>query len=86
MKSDFSNWAHKPENPVILRAYAESAIIEGLTFGEIPSVVWRDGEFTLTLSPREDEQTYDMKIVDARPVEKEDLGFEPFPDEKELLP
>jgi hypothetical protein len=86
MKSDFSNWAHKPENPVILRAYAESAIIEGLTFGEIPSVVWRDGEFTLTLSPREDEQTYDMKIVDSRPVEKEDLGFEPFPDEEELLP
>jgi len=25
MKADFSNWAHKPENPVILKAYAENA-------------------------------------------------------------
>jgi hypothetical protein len=86
MKSDFSNWAHKPENPVILRAYAESAIIEGVTLGLIPTVVWRDGEFTLTLKPKDDELTYDMGIRDCRPVEKEDLGFTPLPDEEEPTP
>jgi hypothetical protein len=83
MKADFSNWAHKPENPVILKAYAEVAILEGVTRGIIPSVVWRDGEFTLTLTPQEGEQTYDMGIVDSRPVEVVDLGFEPIPDEEE---
>jgi hypothetical protein len=83
MKADFSSWAHKPENPVILKAYAEVAILEGVTRGIIPSVVWRDGEFTLTLTPQEGEQTYDMGIVDSRPVEVVDLGFEPIPDEEE---
>ena len=83
MKSDFSNWQHKPENPVFLKAYAETAILEGITFGIIPTVVWRDGEFTLTLTPGEDEQTYDMGIVDSRPKPEEDLGFEPIPDEEE---
>jgi hypothetical protein len=81
MKSDFSTWAHKPENPVILKAYAEVAILEGVTRGIIPSVVWRDGEFTLTLTPQEGENIYDMGIVDSRPVEEVDLGFEPIPDE-----
>jgi hypothetical protein len=45
--------------------------------------VWRDGEFTLTLTPAEGEQTYDMGIVDSRPKPEEDLGFEPIPDEEE---
>ena len=63
MKADFSNWTHKPENPVILKAYAENAIVEGLTGGQIPVVVWRDGEATLTLTPQEGEQIYDFKIV-----------------------
>ena len=83
MKADFSNWAHKPENPVILKAYAENALLEGVTRGIIPTVVWRDGEFTLTLTPAEDEQTYDMGIVDSRPKPEEDLGFEPMPDGEE---
>lgn len=85
MKADFSNWAHKPENPVILKAYAENAILEGITRGIIPTVVWRDGEFTLTLTPQEGEQTYDMGIVDSRPVAEVDLGFEPIPDEEDRL-
>jgi hypothetical protein len=86
MKSDFSNWNHKPENLSILKKYAETAIAEGLT-GEsnLPTVVWRDNEFTLTLSPEEGEQVYDIGIVDPRPKEKIDLGFEPIPDEEEEL-
>lgn len=83
MKADFSNWTHKPENPVFLKAYAEVAILEGITRDIIPTVVWRDGEFTLTLTPQEGEQTYDMGIVDSRPVPFVDLGFEPIPDEEE---
>jgi hypothetical protein len=63
MKSDFSNWTHKPENPIILKAYAENAILEGVTRGQVPVVVWRDGEATLTLTPQEGEQIYDFKIV-----------------------
>ena len=63
MKADFSNWSHKPENPVFLKAYAENAILEGVTRGQVPVVVWRDGEATLTLTPQEGEQIYDFKIV-----------------------
>ena len=62
MKSDFSNWSHKPENPILLKAYAENAILEGVTRGEVPVVVWRDGEATLTLTPQEGEQIYDFRI------------------------
>jgi hypothetical protein len=83
MKADFSNWSENPGNFVILKRYAEGAIVEGLTRGEIPSVVWRDNEFTLTLSPLEGEQVYDIGIVDLRPVEEVDLGFKPIPDEEE---
>jgi hypothetical protein len=83
MKADFSNWTHSPDNFIILRKYAETAIIEGTTLGKIPTVVWRDGEFTLTLSPLEGEQVYEVGITDPRPVEEVDLGFEPIPDEEE---
>lgn len=83
MKADFSNWYEIPGNFVILKRYAEAAIVEGITQGEIPSVVWRDNEFTLTLSPLEGEQVYDIGIVDLRPVEQVDLGFEPTPDDDE---
>lgn len=69
MKADFSNWRHKPENPVFLKAYAENALLEGVTRGIVPVVVWRDGEATLTLTPQEGEQIYDFGIVDRR-VEK----------------
>ena len=69
MKADFSNWNHKPENHVILKAYAESALLEGATRGIVPVVVWRDGEATLTLTPQEGEQIYDFGIVDRRVVE-----------------
>ena len=83
MKADFSNWSEKPDSFVALKRYAEACIVEGLTRGEIPSVVWRDGEFTLTLSPLEGEQVYEIGIVDPRPVEQVDLGFEPLPDEED---
>jgi hypothetical protein len=83
MKADFSNWSQSPDNFVALKRYAESAIVDGSTMGKIPSVVWRDGQFTLTLSPLEGEQLYDIGIIDLRPVVKEDLGFEPIPDEEE---
>jgi hypothetical protein len=69
MKADFSNWNHKPENPVFLKAYAENALLEGVTRGIVPVVVWRDGEATLTLTPQEGEQIYDFGIVDRRVVE-----------------
>jgi hypothetical protein len=69
MKADFSNWRHKPENPVFLKAYAENALLEGVTRGIVPVVVWRDGEATLTLTPQEGEQIYDFGIVDRRVVE-----------------
>jgi hypothetical protein len=86
MKADFSNWSQSPDNFVALKRYAESAIVDGSTFGEIPSVVWRDKQFTLTLSPLEGEQVYDIGIIDRRPVEEVDLGFEPLPDEEESTP
>ena len=69
MKADFSNWTHKPENPIFLKAYAENALLEGATRGIVPVVVWRDGEATLTLTPQEGEQIYDFGIVDRRVVE-----------------
>jgi hypothetical protein len=69
MKADFSNWNHKPENPVFLKAYAENALLEGITRGIVPVVVWRDGEATLTLTPQEGEQIYDFGIVDRRVIE-----------------
>ena len=69
MKADFSNWSHKPENPTLLRAYAENALLEGATRGIVPVVVWRGGEATLTLTPQEGEQIYDFGIVDRRVVE-----------------
>ena len=83
MKADFSNWSHSPDNFVILKKYAETAIIDGLTFKKIPSVVWRDGQFTLTLSPLEGEQVYEIGIIDPCLVEEPSLGFEPVPDEEE---
>jgi hypothetical protein len=84
MKSDFSNWSHKPDNVSILKKYAETTIAEGLT-GEVlvPTVVWRDNELTLTLTPQKDEKVFDIGIVDPRPKEEVDLGFEPLPDEEE---
>jgi hypothetical protein len=83
MKADFSNWSHSPDNFIILKKYAETAIADGSTLGKIPSVVWRDGEFTLTLSPLEGEQVYEVGITDPRPVEEVNLGFKPIPDEPE---
>lgn len=83
MKSDFSSWSHSPDNFVILKKYAETAIVDGSTLGKVPSVVWRDGELTLTLSPLEGEQIYEIGIIDPRLVEEPDLGFKPFPDEEE---
>ena len=73
MKADFSNWTQKPENPVILRAYAENALIEGITGGKVPVVVWRDGEATLTLTPLEGESIYDFGIVDHREIPKDEV-------------
>jgi len=86
MKSDFSNWTHRPENPVILKAYAESAIVEGLTGGQIPKVVWRDGEATLTLAPKDGEQTYNFNIENPlliAEMAKKDFIVEPSVEEEE---
>jgi hypothetical protein len=83
MKSDFSNWTHRPENPVILKAYAESAIVEGLTGGQVPKVVWRDGEATLTLAPKDGEQTYDFNI--ENPLLIAELGKKDFIVEASLV-
>lgn len=86
MKTDFSNWSHKPENPVILQAYVESAIVEGITFDQIPVVVWRDGELTVTLNPREGERDLEYKFVDRRVKLEKDERFAPLPDEEESTP
>jgi hypothetical protein len=56
--------------------------MEGKTRGIIPVVVWDDGGFLLVESAN-GRQTYDIGIVDSRPVEEVDLGFEPIPDEEE---
>ena len=66
MKADFSTWKHNPDNPALLKAYAELARMEGLTGDIIPKVVWRDGELTLTLNPEEGEQTYEYIFEDRR--------------------
>lgn len=83
MKSDFSNWSHSPENPVILKAYVESAIVEGLTFDQIPVVVWRDGELTVTLNPKEGERDLGYEFIDRRAKIEKDERFEPLPDDEE---
>jgi hypothetical protein len=56
--------------------------MEGKTREIIPVVVWDDGGFLLVESAN-GRQTYDIGIVDSRPVEEVDLGFEPIPDEEE---
>ena len=75
MKADFSTWKHNPDNPALLKAYAELAIMEGLTGDIIPKVVWRDGELTLTLNPKEGEQTYEYIFEDRR-VKQENIQEE----------
>jgi hypothetical protein len=70
--------------PFILKAHAEQDIMEGKTRGIIPVVVWDNGGFLLVESA-DGRQTYDIGIVDSRPVEEVDLGFEPIPDEEENL-
>jgi hypothetical protein len=70
MKADFSTWKHNPDNPALLKAYAELAIMEGLTGDTIPKVVWRDGELTLTLNPEEGEQIYEYIFEDRRVKEE----------------
>jgi hypothetical protein len=82
MRCSFCTYDHKPENPFILKAHAEQDIMEGRTRGIIPVVVWDDGGFLL-VEAADGRQTYDIGIVDSRPVEKVDLGFEPIPDEEE---
>ncbi len=83
MRCSFCTYDHKPENPFILKAHAEQDILEGKTQGIIPVTVWRDGGFLLVREADEGEQVYDIGIVDSRPVEEVDLGFEPIPDEEE---
>ena len=82
MKCSFCTYNHKPENPFILKAHAEQDILEWRTRGIIPVAVWEDGGFLLVESA-DGRQTYDIGIVDSRPVVIEDLGFEPIPDEEE---
>ena len=82
MRCSFCTYNHKPENPFILKAHAEQDILEGKTRGIIPVVVWDDGGFLL-VEAADGRQTYEIGIVDSRPVEKVDLGFEPIPDEEE---
>ena len=82
MRCSFCTYDHKPENPFILKAHAEQDIMEGKTREIIPVVVWDDGGFLLVESAN-GRQTYDIGIVDSRPVEEVDLGFEPIPDEEE---
>jgi hypothetical protein len=83
MKCSFCTYNHKPENPFILKAHAEQDILEGKTRGIIPVVVWDDGGFLLVEEAEDGQQTYNIGIVDSRPVEVVDLGFEPIPDEEE---
>jgi hypothetical protein len=83
MRCSFCTYNHKPENPFILKAHAEQDILEGKTRGVIPVVIWDDGGFLLVESAGEGQQTYDIGIVDSRPVEEVDLGFKPIPDEEE---
>ena len=82
MKADFSTWKHNPDNPALLKAYAELAIMEGLTGDTIPKVVWRDGELTLTLNPEEGEQTYEYIFEDRR-VQEETIQEEVQEDSSE---
>lgn len=82
MKADFSTWKHNPDNPALLKAYAELVIMEGLTGDIIPKVVWRDGELTLTLNPEEGEQTYEYIFEDRR-VKQEDIQEEVEEDNSE---
>ena len=82
MRCSFCTYNHKPENPFILKAHAEQDILEGKTRGIIPVVVWDNGGFLLA-EAADGRHTYDIGIVDSRPVEEVDLGFEPIPDEEE---
>jgi hypothetical protein len=83
MKCSFCTYSQKPESLYLLKLHAEQDIFEGATRGVIPVAVWRDGEFLLVEKAKEDEQVYEIGIVDPRPVEEPDLNFEPIPDEEE---
>jgi hypothetical protein len=76
MKCSFCTYDHQPANPILLKAHAETCILEGNTGGIIPVVVWRDGSFILVREAGEEEQTYDFGIVDSRPPEEEVIASE----------
>jgi ClpP class serine protease len=83
MRCSFCTYGQKPENLFLLKAHAEQEIFEGNTRGIIPVVVWKDGEFYLVEKAKDGEQVYEIGIIDPRPKEEPDLGFEPLPDEEE---
>ncbi len=83
MRCSFCTYGQKPENLFLLRAHAEQEIFEENTRGSIPVVVWRDSEFYLVEKAKDGEQVYEIGIIDPRPKEEPDLGFEPLPDEEE---
>lgn len=83
MRCSFCTYEHKPDSPSLLRSHAEEDIIQGVTRGIIPVVVWRDDGFLLVETAEDDERIYEIGIIDPRPVEEVDLGFEPLPNEGE---
>ena len=83
MKCSFCTYDYKPDNFPLLKAHAEKDILEGVTFGVIPVVVWRDGEFVLVEKLEDGEKAFDIDIVDPRPVFNGNLIVETIPEEEE---
>lgn len=86
MKCSFCTYDYKPENVSILKEHAEKDIIEGITRGVVPVVVWRDNMFILVEKAEDGEQTYEIGIVDHRPINDSNLVVETLPYEEEEEP
>ena len=83
MKCTFCTYDYTPDNFPMLKAHAEKDILEGITRGIIPVVVWRDGTFILVKEAESNDRVFDIDIVDPRPVFDGNLVVETFPEEEQ---
>lgn len=54
---------HQPDNTVLLKSHVDRCMIDGALQDFDPSIVWRDGEFTVVREPKKGEQIYDIGVV-----------------------
>jgi hypothetical protein len=65
MKCEICNYQQTPDNMKMLETQASVCSSPLCKTG---TVVWRDGQLTLTLNPAENEHVFDAKIVEIPPA------------------